>query len=359
MSSSKLSGLLALLLVGGLAACDDSSITGPADGIEQAILEAMVDEDLSDAMLIDLDAALSEVIGAPAPSGGALLSVPNPEAIDDARVLMEQARERFREARQAWIEGRGEDAVALALQARMLVAEAYLLVFGEEAYDRLLDRVDHLITWLEERVDGETSDLLDSIRDLRDEAESLKDTDLVAATERLLLAIQAAHAEQVRHRHQEMVQHARHSVFMATMAIQLAGEIAGPDATAEQQHALRHALHVRNDAALALGAGRFRLAFALARGAVNISLVVVMLEPDLPDNKVLALIEVSDGAIADAEAAVANEPPNSFLVRLLEHIQLLQVRAIQISDSQPRAAIYILWHVAVTAEAITEMATAA
>ncbi|MGD2217850.1 MAG: hypothetical protein PVJ64_13925 [Gemmatimonadales bacterium] len=359
--------LLALALVGGMAACDDSSVLGPDDGIEGTIVQLMVDEDLTEALIIDVEAAIAGVIDVAAPSSGALLAEPNPDAADEARALLEQAREKFREARRAWVGGDTEGAAQLALEGRLLVAEAMVLVLGEEAYVQLLERVDQIITWLEEQVDEEASELLSRIRQLKTEAEafyadyqgSQDAADLHAAVERLLLAVQIAHRERVHHRRQQIVRHAQHSIFMASMALTLAEEVATPgEFTSEQQRVLRHAVHLRNDAVLALEAGRWRLSLALSRAVVNLSLVVVILDPDLPENPVVALTEISNAAIAEAEAALESSP-DEFLSMLLEHVQLIQLRAIQISDTQPRRAVHILWYVAVSARAITEAATAA
>jgi ElaB/YqjD/DUF883 family membrane-anchored ribosome-binding protein len=365
MSKSTIGALLALTLVGGLAACDDSSVVGPDDGIEGTVLELMVDEDLTEALIIDVEAAIAGVLDTPTPSSGALLAEPNPDAAEQARALLEQAREMFREARRAWIGGDSERAAQLAEDARLLVAEAMVLVLGDEAYTHLLERVDQIITWLEERVDQEASELLSRIRDLKAQAEayyldyqgSQADADLHAAVERLLLAVQIAHRERIQHRRQEIVRHARHALFMATMALQLAGEQAG-ERTAEQERVFMHAQHLRDDAALALAADRWRLSLALSEAVVNLSLVVVILDPDLPENEVLALIEVSDNAIAQAEAALGDPPSDEFLAALLVRMELLQTRAIQISDTQPRPAVFILWYVAVSARAITAGATA-
>jgi hypothetical protein len=353
MRRTRTTALLALLLVGGLAACDDSSVTSPG-GLEQTLLDLMVDEDLTEAVIVDVEAALAAVLGAPAPSD-AFFSEPDPEAVDGARALLEQAREKFRQARQAWIGGDTELAADLAEDGRELIAQAMLLVFGDEAYAMMLERVDNVIAWLEEEVDGEASELLARIRALRTEAEGLKASDEVAAMERLVLALQIAHRERAHHRRMEMVHHSRHSVFMAHQALELAADVAGDDATPEQQHLLRHMQHLLQDAHLAMDAGRFRLAFVLARQVVNLGFVVVMLEPDAERDRVLLMIEVSDLAIDAAEAAVADLPPGSFLVQLLDHVKLLQTRAIQISDTQPRRAIHILWHVSLTAYAIVDM----
>jgi hypothetical protein len=364
MRKPTINTLLALALVGGLAACDDSSVLGPDDGIEATIIELMVDEDLTEALILDVEAAVAGVLDAPAPSSAALFAEPNPDAADEARALLEQAREKFRQARQAWIGGDTERAAELALEGRLLVAEAMVLVLGEEAYVQLLERVDQIITWLEEQVDEEASELLSRIRELKAEAEanyvdyqgSQLDEDLHAAVERLLLAVQIAHRERVQHRRQEIVRHAQHSIFMATMALALAEEVA-VEFTPEQQRVFRHAVHLRNDAVLALEAGRWRLSLALSRAVVNISLVVVILDPDLPENKVLALIAVSEGAIEQAELALGDPPSDQFLAALLQHVSLVQLRAIQISDTFPRRAVHILWYVAVTARAITEAAS--
>jgi hypothetical protein len=348
MRKQTINALLALALVGGLAACDDSSVLGLDDGIEATILELMVDEDLTEALIIDIEAAIAGVLDVPAPSSAALFAEPNPDAADEARALLEQAREKFRQARQAWIGGDTPRAAQLALEGRLLVAEAMVLVLGEEAYVQLLERVDQIITWLEEQVDEEASELLARIRELKASAEELYaiyegsqlDEDLIAATERLVLAVQIAHRERVHHRRQQIVRHAQHSIFMATMALQLAEEVALPgEFTPEQQRVLRHAVHLRNDAVLALEAGRWRLSLALSRAVVNLSLVVVILDPDLPENPVVALTDVSNAAIAEAEAAL-EASPDEFLSLLLAHVQLVQLRAIQISDTQPRRAVH-------------------
>ncbi len=230
-------------------------------------------------------------------------------------------------------------------------------MFGEEAYDRLLERVEHVISWLEERVDEENSDLLARIRELRDEAEALRDTDLVLATERLVLALQIANRERVHQRRQELAQHARLSVFMANSAVELAAGIAGDDATEGQIHALKHAQHMAAHALQALNAGRFRFAMMLAREAVNISLVAVMLEPGIEGNRLQAMIELSERAIAAAEEAVAGLDPGSFQVRLLEHAKQLQARAIEIADMYPRRAIHVLWHASVTAYGVIRLSS--
>lgn len=350
--------VLVCLLAGGLAACgEDSSILAP-DGGEQTEIDLMVDEDLTEAMVADAEAALAAVQGAPASSSqdlGVLFAEPSQDDLDAARDLLQQAREKFRQAREAWLSGDTERAAELAMEGRLLIAEALVLVFGEEAYDRLLERVDNFITWLEEQVDEEASDLLARIRELRDEAEALRDQDLIAATERLVLAMQIAHRELVLHRRAEVIRHARFSIFMANSALELAARFAGDDATDAQIHAFRHAQHIVVDAAAAFAAGRFRLALVLAREAVNLSLLVVMLEPGLEGQRLQAMIDLSQEAIAAAEEALASVDTDPFAQHLLELAKNLQSRALEIAEEHPRRAIKILWHSSVTAYGVVRL----
>jgi hypothetical protein len=59
--------LLAALMVGGIAACDeDSSILDPENNPQGTELELMVDEDLTDALVMDAEAAINATLG-PAP----------------------------------------------------------------------------------------------------------------------------------------------------------------------------------------------------------------------------------------------------------------------------------------------------
>jgi len=359
MKTRSFSLLLAVLLMGGLAACDEESSILAPDNTQQTEVELMVDEDITEAILTDAEAALDAVLGAPAASadqyGGMLFADPDPTLVEEARELLRQAREKFQEARRAWIGGDTELAAQLAMEGRLLVAEALVLVYGEEAYSELLERVDAVISWLQEQVDQDVSDLLARIEELRAEAEALRPTDLIAGTERLILAMHIAHRERTLHRRQEMAQHARLSLFMATSAVQLAGGIAGDDATDEQIHALRHAAHLLEDAARAFNAGRLRLSFVLSREVVNLSLVVVMLEPGIEGQRLEAMIELSNRAIAAAEEALAGSDPTEFAARLLEHAKNLQARALEIADIYPRRAIHVLWHSSVTAYGVIRL----
>ncbi len=361
MKKRSLNLWLALLLAGGLAACGEDSLLEP-DTPQQTELDLMVDSDVTEATVVDAQAALAAVLGAPAPSAdvfqGTLFGDPDPTKIEEARALLEQARQKFLEARQAWIGGDTEKAAELALEGRLLVAEAYILVFGEEAYDRLLERVDHVISWLEQQADDQVSELLARISELRDEAVALRGTDLKASLERLILALQIANRERAIHRQQELIQHARLSLFMAMNSIGLAVEVVGDDPTEQQIHALRHTQHLTQEAMQACNAGRYRLCLYLAREAVNVSLVAVVLEFAGQDaGLVQAMIELSNRAIAAAEEALSSTDPNEFAVRLLEHAKQLQQRVLEIVDIHPRVAVHVLWHVSVTAYGVIQIAS--
>jgi HEPN domain-containing protein len=360
--------LLAILLAGGLSACDESSeILNPFSSPEGTELGLMVDDDLTDAILADAEAALAAV-AAPAPAGPqavpGLFAEPNEAAVGDARQLLEQARQKFTEAQRAWRNGDTEAAARLALEARLLVAEALVLVFGEDAYNDLLLRVDNQIAWLEEEVDGGPAELLARIRELRQEAVEIRagganpEAALIRATERLILALQIAHREHMRQRQVDMVRHARHALFMAAVADDLAHQVVGENPTERQAYVMRHARQLRIEAQRLFEADRIRLAFGLARESVNLSLVAVLLESAPDANKVEFMVLVSSEAIAAAETAIAELTSDTFLADLLDVAKALQNVGIEVSDIRPRLSIEILWHSAVTAWAVVLMAEA-
>ncbi len=361
--------LLAVALAGGLAACDEeSSILDPGTNPQGVELDLQVDEDLVELIVTDAEAAFAGLIG-PAPAVGAegnefaLFGEPDPATIEQARQLLQEARQLFAEARQAWRHGDTETAAEKAFQGRMKVAEAWVLVLGDEAFERHRQRVEQVISWLEQRVDDEASQLLNRIRELRDEADAIRAQDpnseehLIRATERLVLALQIANREHAHMRRREMAQHAKLQVFMAHSALGLANDIAGDDATERQIRVWRHAQHLTMHAGQALDAGRFRLAFALAREAENVALVVVMLEPGIEQARVQAMVELAERAISAAEEALAGVDGRSFAARLLEHAKALQAKGNEIAFSHPRVAVHILWHASVTAYGVIRLVT--
>lgn len=367
MKRRMVAGLVALVLAGVLAACgDESSILDPGTDPQGIELDLQVDEDLTELALTDAEAALSglqdpSMSGDVATNSPSLLAAPDPGAVEGARLKLQEARQLFMQAREAWRHGDTETAAELAFQARMKVAEAWVMVFGEEAFERHRQRVEQVISWLEQRVDDESSQLLGRIRDLRDEADAIRAEDptseqhLIRATERLVLALQIANREEAHMRRLEMAQHARLQVFMAQSAVELAQQIAGDDATERQIYAWRHAQHLATSAGEALGAGRYRLAFTLAREAENVALVVVMLEPGLEQARVQAMVELAERAISAAEEALAGSDGQSFRVRLLEHAKMLQAKGNELALSRPRVAIHILWHASVTAYGVIQL----
>jgi hypothetical protein len=357
--------LLAVLMAGGIAACDeDSSILDPENNPQGTELELMVDEDLTDALVMDAEAAIDATLG-PAPLVSGLefseppvmfSTPPDPEVIAEARAkLRDECRPLFRQAREAWHSGDTEAAAEFAFQGRLCVAEALIMVFGEEAYDNLWERLEHVLTWLEEGVDEDTSDLIARIRELMDEADAIKngpeiDNQLSLATERLLLALQIGNRERFRQRRQQMQQHARFSIFMAQSAINLALQVAGEDITERQVRAARHAQHMVVDAAQAWDNGRYGLAFHLAREAVNVGLLVVVLEPGVTEaNLVEVMVQLSAMAIQAAEEALAGADQGGFSAQLLRQAEMMKDRADLHAATHPRAAVHLYWHAAVTA----------
>jgi hypothetical protein len=367
--------MLGALLIGGLAACDeDSSILDPGTNPQVTELDLMVDEDLTDAVIMDAEAALDATLGPAAVSGFEVTEPPvlfaqppDPELVAAARTkLREECRPLFRQAREAWRNGDAERAAELAYQGRLCVAEVLVMVFGEEAYDNLWQRLKQTVSWLEEQVDEDVSPLLSRIRELMDEAEAIRNEDtaseekLILATERLILALQIGNRERFQQRRQEKEQHARLAVFMARSAIGLAAQVAGDDITERQVHELRHSQHMAMRAVEAIELGRYPLAFHLAREAVNIALVVVILEPGVTDaNLVEVMVQLSATAILAADEALAGVDRQMFPARLLEQAKLLKGKADLVAQTRPRVAVYLYWHAAVTAYAVIQMVSGA
>jgi HEPN domain-containing protein len=362
---------LAGILTVSLAACDeDSGILDPNANPEATALDLQFDPDLIDALILDAEAAIDGSLGPAAVAGletGASATLfaapPDPADVEAARELLRQAREKFEAAREAWRNGDSETAAQLAYEARLLVAEALITVFGEEAYERLWQRLEQAISWLEEQVDQETSELIERIKELMGEAEDIKNEDpprddtLIRATERLVLAAQIANREWIHMRRQELAQHARLQVFMAMSAGQLSATIAeeGELPTEVQVRILQHGQHLLRHAVDALETGRFRLAFGLAREAENVFLAVVMNEPGIEQARVEAMVSLAQVAIAAAEQALQGQDPQSFPAKLLEHAKKLQQRGNAVAFSQPRVAIHVLWHAAAIAYGVIQL----
>lgn len=340
------------VLMAGLSACEDSDVLGLNQSAADSEVEFSVDLDLSDAMFEAADAEIGSLV-AGVGNAPAAVGEPDPTKVDEARALIQQAREKMAEAREAWRNGDSELAAQLAEEARRLVAQALLLVFGEEAVERAMERIEHLISWLEEGVDEEASQFLDRIRELRDEAQVRWDAgDLEGALERLLLARQIAGRERMDHRRDQIAMHARLSIFMANSAIDLAVELIG-EPTERQAHVLRYANRLTEEAERAFSQGRFRLAFELAREAVNLALVVVVRDTDLsPSETAARMLGIAEEAIAAAQAVVDPEA-NPFAARLLEHAENLKTRGAELIDTDDaRKAVHILWHAAVLANGV-------
>ena len=366
--------LLAVLMVCGIAACDEeSSILDPENNPQGVELELMVDEDLTEALVMDAEAAIDATLG-PAPAVSGLdyteppvmfADPPDPEVIVAARTkLREECRPLFQQAREAWRSGDTESAAELAFQGRLCVAEALIMVFGEEAYDNLWERLEHVLTWLEEGVDEDTSDLIARIRQLMDEADAIRngpdiDNQLALATERLLLALQIGNRERHQQRRQEMQQHSRFAIFMAQSALSLSLQVAGDDITERQIRAARHAQYMVVNAVQAWENGRYGLSFHLAREAVNVGLLVVVLEPGVTDaNLVEVMVQLSATAILAAqEALVGMGGQQGFPAQLLRQAEMLKAKADLMAATHPRAAVHLYWHAAVTAYGVILLAS--
>lgn len=268
---------------------------------------------------------------------------------DEARALLEQARQKFAAAREAYRSGDPEGAAALAEEGRLLLAEALLLIRGEDAYSEMLQRLDAVLTWMEERVEGdEVPPLLARLKTLREEAVSAWAAgERVRAVERLLLALQVADHARLR-LHRDAALAARRSVALGASALELARAEIGREPTERQARLLHRAGELLRWARAALEACEYRRAFLLGRHVVEVTLVAV-LNGERPDaDDVAALADLARRTIEAAEAAVG-DAPTPFQARTLELARQWEARAQELAESHPLRSAALLWRAAVAA----------
>ncbi|MDH3297072.1 MAG: putative nuclear RNA export factor SDE5 [Gemmatimonadota bacterium] len=261
------SALLAVLAT-GLVACGEDPV-GP--GSDPAPADIAITEDL------ELQVAVDDVVAEVIIEDAALFAGDSPSSGPWA-----EARELFRQARQAWRNGDTELAAELAMQGRLVISQAILDKHGEEGLDALFKRVEDLLA----RLDGASdqyerlADLAERMAELLDEATVLRDDgDLVGAGERLILAL--GMADRMRHRHQDARRHAHAhaeaAVSAATIIYQRVVEEVGPEPGFRVAHALAHARELLRRANVALDNHAYRRAIILSRRSVGWSFLALRL----------------------------------------------------------------------------------
>lgn len=261
-------GAALAVLVTGLAACGDDP-AGPGTG--QGTEDIAVTADL------ELQVAVDDVVAEVAVEDAALSFNEDPASGPWA-----EARELFRQARQAWQNGDTELAAQLAMEGRLVISQAIIDRRGEEGIDALFDRVSNLLTRLEGASDEfeRLADLAERMAELLDEATVLRDDgNLVGAGERLILAL--GMADRMRHRHQDARRnpqaHAEAAVAAATIILNRVEEEIGSDPSERVEHALRHASELIRRANVALGNQALRRAIILSRRSVDWSFLALRL----------------------------------------------------------------------------------
>lgn len=253
------SAVIAVLATGLIACGEDPA--GPGTDPEPA--------DISITENLELQVAVDDVVADVIVEDAALFAGDSPSTGPWA-----EARELFRQARQAWRNGDTELAAELAMQGRMIISQAILERHGEEGLDALFERVEDLLA----RLDGASdeyerlADLAARMAELLEEATVLRDDgDLVGAGERLLLAL--GMADRMRHRHKDARDHAKAhaeaAVTAATIIFERVVEEIGDDAGPRVTHALAHARELLRRAHAALDHQAYRRAIVLSRRSVG------------------------------------------------------------------------------------------
>lgn len=336
------SALLALVAAFGLAACSDNP-TGPVNGagsIADAELEIAADGDLAESALQEAEISLS------------LASTTPPPEVQD---LIDQARAKWKEAREAFAAGDEDLARQLADEARRLLAEAMITARGEEVIDAMMARVDNIIERLAEPAEqyDRPAELKAMLETCADEAQALIDSDdLIGAGAQLIYCLQLT--DRARLRHRDMVRdglnHARLAVARGHEAVELATRMIGDSPTQTQADLLLAAEALQRTAEAALGQGSPRRAAALAHRAEWTALAAVVDIDGVSLEEAQAILDADEALIAQAEAAIGPNPPpaQAAILQLAIRLHDAGVRKMTSSD-RGRRGVGLLWHSAVTA----------
>ncbi|MFQ5746848.1 MAG: hypothetical protein ACE5HF_06465 [Gemmatimonadota bacterium] len=350
MISNAKKAFLAFVMAAGVAACGEvptapvtgngggsgSTATGGSSSVSSG-LEVEVAGDSVAAEVAVEDAALS--MGLPPLTAGSPFA---------------EAREKFRAAREAFAAGDTALAKELAMEGRILLSQALIDTRGEEVIGQLFGRVEKLI----ERLD-EADDEFDGIVELKAALEGLlaeardfeSQGDLVAAGERLLLALQMTDRARLRHRDFRLnpMAAARLAVARGEAGVELATRMLGDTATQRQLRILTHAAELEGRAQAALAVGAFRRAVVLGWRAEAMSLFAVLGGDRPTAEKARLILDVANTLIEEARAAIGPDATGQqkALLRRAIHLRDMGVRKLQ--NGQWRG-VGLLWHAAVTAK---------
>lgn len=334
------SALFALVAAFGLAACSESP-AGPdvTASVGDPELEVAADVDLAESAVQDAEISLS--VSGP----------PSPEVQD----LIDQARAKWKEAREAFAAGDKELARELADEARMLLAEALITARGEEVIDAMLARLDNIIERLAEPAEhyDRPAELKAILETCADEAQALADAgDTIGAGAQLIYCLQLADRARLRFRDmvRDRINHARLAVARGHEAVGLATRMLGDSPTQTQMDLLTAAEALQRTAEAALGQGSPRRAAALAHRAESTALAAVVDIDGVSPEEARAILDADEALIAAAEAAIGPDPTpqQRALLAIAVRLHDAGLRVLSSSD-RGRRGVGLLWHSAVTA----------
>lgn len=328
--------MLAALITGGVAACDD----GPAEPGGDSPTELGVDADMELQVVGDED--LAEVL------------------IEDAAFSMETppeaarfgpGRNCFRDARRLLRQGDAEGGRVRATECRGALVEAIIDHRGEEVVDEWFERVEAILARIDEADDEfeRLNDLEARLRGLLAEANRLRAAgDLVGAGERLALGLQIAN--RMRHRHHDFVRdpegHARLAVARGGEAIGVATDLI-PQPTIRQEVLLFRATEHQRRAVFAFQQGWYRRAVVNARHAEELALFAVLNGERPTVDDALLLLDLAEESLDAAWEAIQPDPTDAQLA-LYDHAVRLKERGEQAINTWHWRGVGLLWHSVVT-----------
>jgi HEPN domain-containing protein len=324
------------LLAAGASACDDSpTAPGGESNTELGVnadmeLQVVGDPELTEVLIDDMSLSMNSPTDGPPFGNG---------------------RECFRDARQLLREGSEDAARNQARECRMQLVRAMLERHGEEGLEELFGRVEGLIERIGEADDefARKDDLEARMRGLLEEAYAYRnDGDLVAAGERLVLALMMA--DRMRHRHPEFdrdpAEVVRLAIARGVESIWLADELI-TEPTVRQETILFRAGELLRRARFSAEQGWYRRAVGQAHRAEQLGLLAVLNGERPTVEQAQELLAVAEELIVLAEEAIGDDP-TELQQRLLAHAIRLKERGAEAINTWHWRGVGLLWRSSVT-----------
>lgn len=356
MKSLVIKVIVASVGVFTLAACAEGGVEPRLDdlGLEEQMELAVLGDPGAFGIAVELADVTSEVA----------VTLGNVEGADN-RSLNAEARAYFDEARSAMLAGDRDGALALAREARLLVAQGLQALGGDRALEALIERIEDLAAVADDEVFVDAEALGSELESLATLARSLDARgDALAAAERAMLGEQLARHRRGRRHHPDIDPgRARLAVALARTAVALAQRLINAADTpticpssidsvsdvsllCDRNRWLWQAKRLLAIAEEALANGHLRRAVHFAQHAQWSALKAVILPGGIEKEELWAIAELAKHLYEEAAAAVG-DAPTELDKRLLNLAADLIEVGIEKLESGHKRGVAPLWRAAV------------